>query len=88
MSHQDRRRWSRSPRSLLAQGCERLSHQFGFGESTFPRDSFEGGGSLRVDSDIQGGHCDIVSRGVIQSHVPGSAILPAGEFVHLGKFFG
>jgi hypothetical protein len=69
MSHQDRWRWGRGPRSLLAQGCERLAHYFGFGKSAFSRDSLKEGGSLRIDSDVQRTHAKNVSQGVIQGHL-------------------
>jgi hypothetical protein len=88
MSHQDRWLLGRGPWSLLAHGCERLAHHFGFGKSTFPRDSLKESGSLRIDSDIQGSHVAFVSQRVIQGHSSSVRASAAGEFVHFGEFVG
>lgn len=58
MSHQleGRRLWASRPRPFMAQRRERLAHYFGLGKSGLPRDLLKEGGSLRIDSHIEGAH--------------------------------
>lgn len=84
MSHQDRRRWGRGARSLLAQGCERLAHHVGFGKSTFSRDSLKEGRGLRIDSDVQSTHDEHCITGCNTMPCRSARALAAGEFIHFG----
>jgi len=53
---------------LFPQGRKSLTHNFGLGQASLPRDPVEEGSGLRIDSDIQGSHVAFVSQHVIQSH--------------------
>lgn len=70
---------------LFPQGHKRLTHNFGLGQPSLPRNPVEEGGSLRIDSDIQGSHVALVSQPVTQDHdVTPLRLLAAGEFVYFG----